>query len=219
MKLVIRFGKSDRLRFISHLDMQRTFQFALARSDLPIAYTQGFTPHPIMAFGSALAMGWTSEYEIFEARMAQDVTARQGLEAFSRALPPDIPVYEAITAENSRPSAMASAVWADYRVRLEDGACLAALGALLARKSVPAVRKSKSGEKEIDIRPLIASALADGNELTARLSAVQGDMLKPELLVRALSDMAGVPAPACRVHRTCLLGIGKEGAAVPLMRT
>ena len=57
MRAMIRFGKQPRLRFISHLDLQRFFQRALNRTGLPIAWTQGFNPHPIMSFGSALALG------------------------------------------------------------------------------------------------------------------------------------------------------------------
>ena len=58
MRAMIRFGKQPRLRFISHLDLPRFFQRALNRTGLPIAWTQGFNPHPIMSFGSALALGW-----------------------------------------------------------------------------------------------------------------------------------------------------------------
>ena len=57
MRAMIRFGKQPRLRFISHLDLQRFFQRALNRTGLPVAYSQGFNPHPLMSFGSALALG------------------------------------------------------------------------------------------------------------------------------------------------------------------
>ena len=39
MRALIRFGKQPRLRFISHLDLQRFFQRALNRTGLPIAYS------------------------------------------------------------------------------------------------------------------------------------------------------------------------------------
>ena len=60
------FYKKGALQYISHLDLQRTFQRILSRAELPLWYTQGFNPHPIMAFGSALALGWTSEYELLD---------------------------------------------------------------------------------------------------------------------------------------------------------
>lgn len=73
MRLLIRFGKQPRLRFISHLDLQRCFQRALNRTGLPIAFSQGFNPHAAMAFSSALALGWTSEYEVLDIKLANPV--------------------------------------------------------------------------------------------------------------------------------------------------
>ena len=70
MRAMIRFGKQPRLRFISHLDLQRFFQRAVNRTGLPIAWSQGFNPHPVMSFGSALALGWTSEYEIIDIKLS-----------------------------------------------------------------------------------------------------------------------------------------------------
>ena len=75
MRMIVRFGKRARLRFISHLDLQRFFQRALNRTGLPIAFSNGFNPHPVMAFGSALALGWTSEYEVIDVKLAEDVDA------------------------------------------------------------------------------------------------------------------------------------------------
>ena len=70
MRTLLRFGKNSRLRFVSHLDLQRFFQRALNRSGLPIAFSQGFNPHPIMSFASALAVGWTSEYEVLDFKLS-----------------------------------------------------------------------------------------------------------------------------------------------------
>ena len=70
MRMLVRFGKNARLRFISHLDLQRFLHMALNRTGLPIQYSQGFNPHPVMAFGSALALGWTSEYEILDVKLS-----------------------------------------------------------------------------------------------------------------------------------------------------
>ena len=56
MRMLFEFGKGGRLRYISHLDLQRFMQRALRRTDLPVSYSQGFSPHPQMAFASALAV-------------------------------------------------------------------------------------------------------------------------------------------------------------------
>ena len=63
MRMIVSIRERTRLLvYVSHLDLQRFFQLALNRTGLPIAFSNGFNPHPVMAFGSALALGWTSEY-------------------------------------------------------------------------------------------------------------------------------------------------------------
>ena len=88
MRAMIRFGKQPRLRFISHLDLQRFFQRALNRTGLPIAFSQGFNPHPLLSFGSALALGWTSEYEIIDVKLAVPMGRKRTEEAM-RAVSPE----------------------------------------------------------------------------------------------------------------------------------
>jgi len=216
MKIVLRFGKQDRLKFISHLDLQRTFQFALNRSDLPVAYTQGFTPHAIMSFGSALAMGWTSEYEVFEFRVSEDISAEDAKAALSRALPPDLPVYEVKACDNKRDATMAMVKASDYVIRVENPAVFSAVPAFLAEECFMGVRKTKSGEREINIRPLVYGLEAKDGALCARLALSQTETLKPELLVSALSRMAGCEAGEVRVRRVCLLA-EENGTYIPVM--
>ena len=107
MRALIRFGKQPRLRFISHLDLQRFFQRAVNRTGLPIAYTQGFNPHPIMSFGSALALGWTSEYEVIDIKLSAPMGRKRTEDAVRAALPEDLPVLEVRMVEDKHPAPMA----------------------------------------------------------------------------------------------------------------
>ena len=63
MKVRIKFSKQGNLRFVGHLDMMRYFQKAFRRSELPISYSEGFSPHQIMSFAAPLGIGMTSEAE------------------------------------------------------------------------------------------------------------------------------------------------------------
>ena len=220
MRAMIRFGKQPRLRFISHLDLQRFFQRALNRTGLPVAYTQGFNPHAIMSFGSALALGWTSEYEILDVKLSVPMGRKRTEEAMRQALPEDLPVLEVRMVDDRHPAPMAMVRASDYEIALSGenaGAVLDAVDAFLASEEVMAVRKTKSGEKEIDIRPLAISLERAGNVLLARLKLTETDTLKPDLLVSSLAKLAGVEPPEARIHRKCLLGEDESGALRPLM--
>lgn len=224
MRALICFGKRARLRFISHLDLQRFMQRALRRTDLPVAYSQGFNPHPQMAFASALAMGWVSEYEILDVKMAQEVTAEHVREQMSAALPKDLPVFSVRMVEDRHPAMMAMLTMADYEIRLsgEDGQrILRAIPGFLAETSVMAMRKTKSGEKPCDIRPMAidlrGEGLADGALICARLALTEQATLKPDLLIKVLSERAGLSeTPRAQVLRKALL-TGGGAAAKPLM--
>ena len=220
MRAMIRFGKQPRLRFISHLDLQRFFQRALNRTGLPVAYTQGFNPHAIMSFGSALALGWTSEYEILDVKLSVPMGRKRTEEAMRQALPEDLPVLEVRMVDDRHPAPMAMVRASDYEIALSGesaGAVLDAVDAFLASEQVMAVRKTKSGEKEIDIRPLAISLERAGDVLLARLKLTETDTLKPDLLVNSLAKLAGVEPPEARIHRKCLLGEDESGALQPLM--
>lgn len=220
MRALIRFGKQPRLRFISHLDMQRFFQRALNRTGLPIAYTQGFNPHPVLSFGSALALGWTSEYEIIDIKLAVPMGRKRTEEAMRQALPEDLPVIEVKLVDDRHPAPMAQVKMADYRVTLDGentAAILEQIPAFMEKECVMELKKTKSGEKEINIRPLVISAEAFEDGFNVRLMLTEKESLKPDLLIKALAEMAGTDLPEARVHRLLLLGEDADGQLKPLM--
>jgi radical SAM-linked protein len=205
MRALIRFGKQARLRFISHLDLQRFFQRAVNRTGLPIAWSQGFNPHPVMSFGSALALGWTSEYEVIDIKLSAPMGRKRTEDAIRAALPEDLPVLEVRMVDDRHPAPMALVKMADYRVTLEGegaGAVLAQISAFMARENVPAVKKTKSGEKEINARPMVISMEPFESGFNARLMLTERESIKPDLLISLLSDMAGVEPAMANAEET-----------------
>ena len=220
MRALIRFGKQPRLRFISHLDMQRFFQRAVNRTGLPIAYSQGFNPHPVMSFGSALALGWTSEYEVIDIKLSAPMGRKRTEDAIRAALPADLPVLEVRMIDDRHAAPMALVKMSDYRVTLEGDTAAAVveqIPAFLERDTVMAVKKTKSGEKSINARPLVISLAAIEDGFNARLMLTERESIKPELLIGLLADMAGVAPPQARIHRVALLGEDADGDLRPLM--
>ncbi len=220
MRAMIRFAKRPRLRFISHLDLQRFFQRAVNRTGLPIAWSQGFNPHPVMSFGSALALGWTSDYEIIDIKLSAPMGRKRTEDAIRAALPEDLPVLDVRMVDDRHPAPMALVKMADYRMTLDGegaGAILAQIPAFMARENVPAVKKTKSGEKEINARPMVISLEPFENGFNARLMLTERESIKPDLLIGLLADMAGVEPPEAAIHRLTLLGEDGEGNLKPLM--
>ena len=219
-RYLLGFYKKGNMRFISHLDLQRFFQRAVNRTGLPIAWSQGFNPHPVMSFGSALALGWTSDYEVIDIKLSAPMGRKRTEDAVRAALPEDLPVLEVRMVDDRHPAPMAQVKMSDYQVSLEGEGSAAVIGmipAFLEREAVMAVKKTKSGEKEINARPLVLALepLEDG--FNARLKLTEQESMKPDLLIALLAGMAGVEAPEARIHRVALLGEDADGQLKPLM--
>jgi radical SAM-linked protein len=65
MKIKAKFTKGPQVKYISHLDLMKTIEKALRRAQLPIAFSQGFNPHPKISLASALAVGVTFRASIW----------------------------------------------------------------------------------------------------------------------------------------------------------
>jgi radical SAM-linked protein len=169
MRALFQFAKRSRLRFVSHLDLQRFMQTALRRTRLPVAYSQGFNPHPVMSFASALAVGWTSDCEILDVRLSEPVCESFAFSQMASALPPDMPLQRVRLVDDRHPAMMALLRMAEYRIALAGegaAATAAAIDGYMAEDSVIALRKTKSGEKPADIRAMTRALALEKPELS-----------------------------------------------------
>ena len=199
MRILFEFVKGARLRFVSLLDMQRLMQRALRRSGLPIRYSGGYSPHAAMSFASALGLGVWSTCEILDVKMESECPLQEAFERMNAALPADMRITRVSAVADGHPASMARLSWADYEIIFEPAQARIATDALelLAQAEIMAMRKTKSGEKETDVRPLIATlaaqTLADGRAvLRARLRLCEQGTLKPELLIQLAAAQHGV---------------------------
>ncbi|MBR0387708.1 MAG: DUF2344 domain-containing protein, partial [Clostridia bacterium] len=97
----------------------------------------------------------------------------------------------------------------------------AAIPAMMEQESITAVRKTKSGMKECDIKPMIYALRGDENAVYATLALTERETCKPGMLMDALKKAAGEPEEEevrTLVVRTALLGEDEKGAFVPLER-
>ena len=186
------FSKADTAKFISHLDLMRTFQRSFLRADIAVKHTEGFNPHAFVSIPLPLSVGFSSACEVLECQVLnvplEEVPARM-----NAALPAGITVtrcYEAV-----RP--VKELCYVNYIVTLEyeAGAPFGAerdIQALLERDSLVMTKRSKkakSGFTEVDLIPLIARASVEERRDTIALDLVlkaQNPGLNPELVVAAI---------------------------------
>jgi radical SAM-linked protein len=224
MRMLLQFQKDASVRHLGLLDLQRTMQRALRRSGLPISYSKGYSPHINMSFASALSVGVPGQCEILDVALTQDVTEEMCLESMNRVLPQALRASRVRLIDDKHPAMMSLLKQAAYLIVLEGKAApalCAAIPAFLAQREILAMRKTKSGEKQVDIRPMIheltvVEAGAERALLSARVSFEERATCKPDVLMRALSEFAKVELPQVRMIRTGLFG-ERDGEIVPLI--
>ena len=149
-KMRLFFTKLDRAKYISHLDMNRCMSRAMRRADLPVWYTGGFNPHMYLTFPLPLSLGCESSYECVDLKMVQPVDPQEVVGRLNPCLPPDIQVFRAAAPQMDQKEI----AWADYEMQLAGGENFAEkLEEYLNQPAIMVVKKTKKGEKEIDIRP------------------------------------------------------------------
>ena len=158
-KLRLRYAKRGRLRFTSHRDVARTFERALRRAGVPMAYSQGFSPHPKVSWAGAVPTGVSSEAEYVELQLVERAdpgTVRVELDA---ALPDGIDVLEAVEA---RPGPLADLLQVSrWRLDLpgtDVSELRRAAERLMAADSALVERMTKDGRRTIDARAALLEA-------------------------------------------------------------
>ncbi len=189
------FSKDGRARYISHLDLMRTFQRAFFRAGIPIRHTEGFNPHPFISIALPLSLGYSSQCEILVFGLTGDTPADEVPARLNRVLPEGVRVQRCY--EGGRP--IRELAFLRYAVNMEyDGAVPAgaqdALRELLGRESLVVRRKSrkaKCGYTEVDLIPRVRQwelSAGDGALTLDCVLAAQNPGLNPELIVAALRE-------------------------------
>lgn len=217
MRIIANIRKGDELRFISHLDIQRLVQRAMRRANLPLSYSQGFNPHPILSFASALSVGYTSDAEWMDVRLFEDIAPETFIMKLNAALPDGLRVLRAKYVEETLPSLTALIQRAYYQATvffeqpLEAAVLKRALETLL-NGPIIVEKHTKGGLKQVDIRPqLISIELKEDVEkdfLTYASFEIEGILnasgsLQIELLLQALMLLCGATGRT-RVHRSAV---------------
>lgn len=219
-KKILVFRKDGLLRFVGHLDVMRAFQRALRRADVPLAYSQGFNPHPLMSFASPLSLGYIGEKEVLELVLEEPRDDEFVLTSLNSTLPEGLKVLSCTGSEGNKGTAMSRFAAADYRLVLP---CIAGrddeLAAFFAQDSIMGEKLGKvRGRKrtvEIDLKPLIFNWSQTGDTLFVRGQGGPGVNLNPELLCDLIFDYLNTEDRTKSIIRVGLLA-EQEGVFLPL---
>ncbi len=204
MRLRIYFSKTETLRYIGHLDLQRVWERTFRRAQLPLRYSQGFHPQPKIQIAAALPLGFIGHREIVdvwldETKPLPDSPATIGV-GLQRVAPRGLFIHSVEAVPERAPALQTQVIAAEYRVTFTED--IAAdlperIETLLAQATLPRSRR----ERQYDLRPLILQVKWEENMLHMTLAAREGATGRPEEVLNALH----LPVENARIERMRLI--------------
>lgn len=197
------FSKKGPLVYISHLDLTHTFIRAMNRARLPLRYSEGFNPHPKLTFALPLSVGMAGENELCDVGLTAELSA----EEFAARLSKELPAYIELKSVSEKIGKLRNVVSADYAVLINDTYGIGEeIKAILSRDELTVLKKTKSGEKEVNIKPQIFSFSSEevdgGTILHLNVDASpDGGYLNPDYVLRVLSEAGLFAMNVCAVTR------------------
>lgn len=216
--LRIEYTKTGLLRYLGHLDMVRLFERGFRRGQVPLMFSQGFNPHPKIAFAAPLSVGYSSEAELVEIEVETGFDDQQLSRIFSECFPSEI-AYRRHRIVGASKSLMSMMRTSDYELiwSLPEAYCQRAVSVLEsfeALSSLTAIKKSKGKkDKTVELKPMVhalklikaegpvsrkivtpAGAIASEQcdlYIAVTLNAGSESNLKPDLLMDALAELVG----------------------------
>lgn len=168
-KIRVKFSKKGEAKYISHLELIVMFNRALRRAKIPMAYSQGFNPHPKMSFGPPLAVGFESEAELVDIELTIYSELSTMIKNLSREMPPGINLMEGQEVPLVTKSLSASIIGAEYEM-IVDGHLTGTLPAYVRMKkndgaSVELHMQLPLGEKNLRPDKVCAEIFAPGYKI------------------------------------------------------
>ena len=194
--LRVKFHKIGNLQYISHLDLVRTMMKVIVRAKLPLWYTEGFNPKPKLAFAAPLSIGTESMCEFMDIRLTEKMDPQDAINALNANMTSEMQAICAYYPEGK----MTALRWLSYEITLNTHGAGEELAekcrAALAEDELLVMKKTKSGEAMVNIKPLVKSADVSFDcgkiRISCVLSADSSSFLNPEYLVKVLREKCGV---------------------------
>jgi radical SAM-linked protein len=189
-RLTVTFRKAGDARYLSHLDLMATLEFAIRRARLPIALAEGFNPRPRMIVAAPLPLGHIGEAEIFEITLTDWLEPKDVHGRLSAALPADIDILSVEEIPANVKSAASRLTSVRYRIDLLEPVddLSKRVRDLMARETIEIEEEREGGKRIRDLRPYMLSVHApNGRTLMAELALGGSGTIRPEQILDLLS--------------------------------
>lgn len=208
MRIRARYTKLEKIRFISAIDMGRIWERGLRRARLPIAYSEGFSPHPKVSFPDALTLGYASTGEYAELTFVGDFALPPAIAALNDALPAGLDVIHAVTVTDGAPrlsTLLRASVWDLSYGGTHDDLPVTdfhdATADIMDATTVTVPRQRKAEVTEVDLRPAVLHLHAHATGVRVVLATTEPPMRPAEVHAALAQRLPALTTPPALVTR------------------
>ena len=233
MRVRVKFAKYGSMKFIGHLELMKYLMRAVRRTDIPVKYDEGMHQRMVMSFAMPLGVGPTSSAEYMDIELEEPISTEKAMGQLGKYMCEGLEILDFREVDGGKKmKAMTIVTAADYEVWFREGFepdwdWKGALKEFCSRESIPWIKETKKGTREVDMREWIYDMQIRNSSVYLRLCCSVGDNLKPEQLFGEMFRSYGheLPPFALQVHRLDLLttdasgenyiSLGDLGARIP----
>lgn len=200
----VRYKKVGTARFVSHLDLVRTFSRALRRTDIKVYYSEGYNPHIKMTFLPPLSLGYESVCEAFDVKVLDETPDEIIKKLLSDTLPEELGIIDVYEPRDDIGD-IAAALY-EVNIGMDSNNAVE----ILSHKGLMTEKKTKRGITQVDVSEYIMSVSSEGNMLKLKLPVAENS-INPRLVVEVLNKYGNMNIADFTVKRVLLFnGSGKE---------
>ncbi|MEO1374875.1 MAG: TIGR03960 family B12-binding radical SAM protein [Cyanobacteria bacterium J06635_10] len=224
LRLRVWFGKQNDMALVGHLDLMRVFDRAVRRAGLPVSFSGGYNPQPRISIANALPLGATSNNEIVDFELTQEIDVDTFRNDLSSSLPAGIPIYDVVQVDAKAQSASQALEAAEYLITLSSNreAILCQwqdwVDAIVAKEEIWVQHKTKKGKiKTVNLRErlfeleIVETALVESTPSNIAILRYvgacrnDGTMLRPEQILLMLELVTTIEFELLQIHRSKLI--------------
>ncbi|MCQ2080126.1 MAG: TIGR03936 family radical SAM-associated protein [Lachnospiraceae bacterium] len=215
MKYRVKFSKNGAIKYIGHLDVMRYFQKVIRRAEIPIAYSEGFSPHQILSFAFPLSVGFTSEGEYFDMELTEVVNEGNLIDMFNQKMNEGISVTNIRKLPDKSANCMASVFASKYEITIHDDILLPEnwcadsvdhFSQLTIMVNKP--KKKGGGFIEINLKDYLYDFSIINRTISFIVNSSSSSNIKPEFILQCVFDNLNCEYPqyGYDVHRVDIFG-------------
>lgn len=209
IKVRIKFSKHGPVKFVGHLDFMRFFQKAIRRAKIDIAYSEGFSPHQIMSFATALGVGVETDGDYLDIEVMSTPDCVRMKDELNAVVVDGVKIENVTVLPDGAPNAMSSVAAAGYKLYRRDGLdfndeVIEAADRVLNLDTLIIRKENKKAKKKgraiegvndvitMDIKAHVYEAELTGKAFTCLVDASSAGNVRPMTILELIYAEAGL---------------------------